>query len=270
MKTLKHATWTVIALLALAGCKKESDEPTQPTFDYTAAQDNTKADNYFNDIQAQVDAAASSNGLRSADEACAPVITIDTLAVPHTMIIDFGNSDCTAANGSMRRGVLSVTYTGRYRDAGTVITIVPQGYFRDDNHVEGTRTVTNMGMNEQHLPWFTVVTDVTVTAADGSWTATHHAEHVRTWTMGSDTHEWSDDAYLITGNGHGVNRNGVSYTSTITSPLHVASGCPFITQGTVEVTRQGQPVRVIDYGNGDCDNSYTVTVNGQSHSGTIG
>ena len=204
------------------------------------------------------------------DEACAPTVTLDTLAGPHTLTIDFGNTDCTASNGRMRRGVLSVTFTGRYRDAGTVITIMPQGYFVNDNHVEGTRTVTNMGMNEDHHPWFTIVTNATVTAADGTWTATHHAERVRTWMEGYDTPTPEDDAYQITGNGHGVNRNGVSYTSTITSPLHVSAGCPYITQGTVEVTREGQPVRVLDYGNGDCDNTYTVTVNGQSHTVTIG
>ena len=274
MTSLNRLAWTSLFLLSLAACKKDSDEPASPaaptsTVDLTAAMDNVNADNYFNDIQVEVDNAASSNGLRSMDEDCAPTVTVDTLEMPHTITIDFGTSDCTAANGRMRRGVLYVPFTGPYRAAGTVITIPPQGYYVDDNHVAGTRTVTNMGLNEDHKPWFTVVTDATVTAGDGSWTATHHAERVRTWADGFDTPTQQDDAYKITGNGHGVNRNGVSYTSVITSPLRVHWGCPYITQGTVEITPEGHPVRTIDYGNGDCDNTYTVTVNGQSHTVTI-
>ena len=274
MTTLNRFAWTSLVLLSLAACKKDSDQPASPAapagVDLTSSLDNVKADDYFNDIQQEVDNAASSNGLRSVDVACAPTVTVDTLATPHTMTIDFGTSDCTAANGRMRRGVLDVTFTGPYRAAGTIITITPQGYYSDDNHVEGMRSVTNMGLNEDHKPWFAVVTDATVTAGNGSWTATHHAERVRTWVEGSDTQTPQDDAYKITGNGHGVNRNGVSYTSVITSPLRVHWGCPYITQGTVEITPEGHPVRTIDYGNGDCDNTYTVTVNGQTHTVTIG
>lgn len=271
MKTLKHLlTWTAMVLLSLTACNKEADEPSIPSLDIAAATDNAKADDYFTDMQDQADAAADANGLRDAEDACAPTITIDTLAMPHTMTIDFGTSDCTAANGRMRRGVLAVTFTGSYREAGTVITVTPQGYYVNDNHVEGSRTITNMGLNEDHQPWFAVVDEATITAADGSWTATRHAERVRTWTAGSDTQTRQDDAYVVTGNGHGVNRNGVAYTSSIISPLHRHVGCPFITQGTVQVLRENMPTRTIDYGNGDCDNTYTVTVNGHTFTGTIG
>jgi len=260
-----------LALLALASCKKDKDEDTTPTgLDYVAATDNAKAEDAFNDALQQVDAAASANGLRELDDACAPTITIDTVAMPHTMTIDFGTTNCTASNGRNRRGKLIVTFTGRYRDAGTVITITPQDYYVNDNHLQGTKTVTNMGLNENHQPYFNVAVDGTLTAADGSWTASHHAQRVRTWTAGYETPTPMDDTYEITGNGGGVNRNGVSYTVQITSALHVAVDCPFIEQGTVQITPEDHAVRTIDYGSGNCDNTFTVTVNGHTYTVTIG
>ena len=76
--------------------------------------------------------------------------------------------------------------------------------------------------------------------------------------------------YLITGAGSGVNRNSVPYTVSITNALRVEMDCPFITQGTVQITPTGRPARIIDYGSGACDGTFTVTVNGQTFTVTIG
>jgi hypothetical protein len=257
----KHLTWiTALGLFTLAACRKE--DKVDPDLDYTTAVDNARAEDYFTDLLSAVDDAAEANGLRAANDACAPTVTIDTLVMPHTMIIDFGPVNCTASNGRMRRGILNVTFTGRYRDVGTVITITPQDYYVNDNHVEGTKTVTNMGLNNDGDPWFTVAVSGTVTASDGSWTATHQANRTRTWVQGDDTLTPFDDVYLITGSGSGVNRNGLSYTVSITQALRVAIGCPWITAGTVEIVPSGKPARTINYGSGSCDGSYSVTVNG--------
>jgi len=269
MRNLEQVAWTAVVLLALTGCRKTNEEP-EPALSYTSVSDNATAEDYFNDMLVQVEAAASDNGLRDVDDACSPTVTIDTIAMPHTLVIDFGNTNCTAANGRLRRGVLAVTFTGRYRDEGTVITITPQDYYVNDHHVEGTKTVTNMGMNTDHQPYFNVTVDGTITATDGSWTATHHSQRVRTWTAGNDTQTPLDDAYEITGSGNGVNRNGLAYTVMVTNALHVQWGCPFITQGTMEITPQDLPTRTIDYGDGTCDGTLTVTVNGYTFSFTIG
>jgi hypothetical protein len=264
---------TAIALLSITACQKDKDDVSAPGaagVDYTAATDQAMAADYSNDMMEQVDAAALANGVRSTDDACDPTITLDTIAMPHTMTIDFGNVNCTAANGRMRRGILHVTFTGPYHAPGTVITITTQDYYVNNNHVEGTKTVSNMGLNADHLPYFNVVSDLTVIAGNGNWTATHHAERVRTWVQGADTPDHSDDAYVITGHGHGVNRNGNAYVMNIENPLHVHAGCPFITQGVVTVTPENQPARTIDYGDGSCDNTATVTVNGQSFTITLG
>ena len=140
----------------------------------------------------------------------------------------------------------------------------------NDMLVQGTKTVTNLGPDAQGHPTFSVVVNGTLTADDGSWTSTHQAQRVRTWLEGSNTAQIHDDVYSITGNGSGVNRNGVAYTLTITNALRVQVGCPWIMQGTVRVTPTGRPEVTIDYGSGACDGSLSVTVNGTTYNVTIG
>lgn len=266
MRTLSLSA-AALCLLALASCRKEDETPLD--LDITSAGDNARAEDAFNDMLRAVDDAAESNGLRDASDACAPVVTFDTIAVPHTMTIDFGPVNCTATNGRLRRGVINVTFTGRYRDPGTVITITPQGYHVNDHLVQGTKTVTNLGLNGDGDPYFSVSVNGSVTAPDGSWTATHQAQRIRTWTAGDDTATPFDDVYLITGSGSGVNRSGNAYTVSITQALRVAVGCPWITAGSVQVVPDGKPARTIDWGGGTCDGTFTVAVNGNTYTVTL-
>lgn len=265
MRSLKTLSTVALLAMTLVACRKDKDEA--PDLDYTSASDNARAEDAFNDILTQVDQAAKDNGLR---DDCAPVVTFDTVATPHTITLDFGDVNCTTQSGRLRRGRIQVSYTGRYRDEGTVITMTPVNYYVNNNLVLGTKTVTNMGLNEDGHPYFAIVVNGSLTAADGSWTATHQAQRTRTWVNGSDTETWLDDVYMITGGGSGVNRNGVSYTTSITNGLRVEIGCPWITQGTVVVTPASRPERTIDYGSGTCDGTFSITINGQTYTITIG
>lgn len=255
-----------LTLALFTSCRKEREEPLID-LDYTSASDNSRAEDAFQDILSQVDKAVDDNGLR---ELCDPVVTFDTTGTPRTMTLDFGTENCTTANGRTRRGRIIVSYTGRYREQGTVITIVPENYYHNDNLVQGIKTVTNLGPNPDGNLHFSVNVTGTISAADGSWTASHAGQRTRTWIAGAGTQALSDDVYLITGSGSGVNRNGDPYSVSIISALRVALNCPFITQGTVQVTPNTRPVRTIDYGNGSCDGTFTVTVNGRTFTVTIG
>lgn len=268
-KTMKNRKLILLIpafAIGLLACRKDKTEA--PDMDYTAASDNARADDIFNDMLSMVDKAVDDNGLR---DLCDPTVTFDTTTTPRTITLDFGDVNCTASNGRLRRGQILVSYTGRYRDEGTVITITPLNYYVNNNLVTGTKTVTNMGLNANDQPYFAIVVNGTITAGDGSWVATHQAQRVRTWIQGSGTAQLSDDVYLITGGGSGVNRNGIPYVTEITSALRIELGCNwYVVSGTVVVTPTGRPARTIDYGNGACDGTFTVSVNGQTYTITIG
>ena len=231
--------------------------------DYTAAVDHDRAESYFTDALKLSDAAAKDGELP-----CAVSVALDTVSVPHTLLIDFGTTNCMGTDGRNRRGRMTVTFTGRYRDPGTVITITPEDYYVNDYRLQGVKTVTNAGLNGEGQPFFSVSVNGTVTAPDGAWTSTHSYQRTRTWIVGSDTPQLLDDVYLITGNGTGISRNGSTFSLLITTPLRVEVGCPWIVSGVLQIIPATLETRTVNYGNGACDSQLTVTVNGSTF--TIG
>lgn len=50
----------------------------------------------------------------------------------------------------------------------------------------------------------------------------------------------------------------------VTNPLNIKIGCPFIRSGIIDIIPNGEDTRTVDFGNGDCDANYSVTVNGKT------
>ena len=196
---------------------------------------------------------------------CNVLVTLDTTGVNKTITIDWGSTNCDCNDGKQRRGKIITTFNGQYRDSGTVITHTPVDYYVNDNKIAGTKTVTNKGLNSNGKPYFNISVNGTVTMSGGE-VFTYSSDRVRTWTAGSGTSlNFFDDEYDITGSANASSTNGNGYTATITSALHVKIGCPYIMSGVLEFTPTGKLLRVIDYGAGTCDATFTVTVNGQTY-----
>jgi hypothetical protein len=257
MNRLKLASGIALLAFALAtvSCKKDSNESLD--MDTQSSTDNYLAEHHVNDEVKQVQDAAQNNNLGKAG----PTVIIDSTSSPRVMTIDYGTG--TVCNdGKLRSGKLVVTWTGRYRDVGTVITITPDNFYQNGNHIEGTKTITNNGRNSSNnLTFSVVVSNAKITTADGkirTWSATRSRE----WISGESTPlNPSDDVYLITGSSNGVNANGKTFTSTITQALRFDLSCQYrLTAGEVEVVPEGKTARVVNYGNGACDGSFTVKI----------
>jgi hypothetical protein len=256
----------MLAAVILSSCNKNND-------DLGAPQDASKAEFFFNDVNNISDEACntgdlitikSMNGVMSG---CATV-TLDTLAMPHTCTIDFGSANCLCTDGKYRRGMINVSFTGRYRDAGTTITITPANYFVNDNQVIGVHTVVNQGTNGNGNIYYSVDVTGQVILANGGGTISWTSSRTREWIAGSNTADFSDDIYSISGSGTGTSAGGANISIQITSPLvrKLEPGCrSHFISGTVEVTPGNLPTRILDFGNGECDNIATVTVNGHTY-----
>ncbi len=285
MKTLnlKSALFIVLlAFLALAvpSCKKEDVSETVDT-EIATAKNSEESEAVSDEVGNIADAAykgTSIVGRNSSPEAqldalsnCA-VITHDTVSNPHLLTIDFGATNCLCNDGRYRRGQILVSYTGSYFAQGSVKTTTFNNYFRNDNKLEGTRTVTNIGSNSDGNPAWTVsAVNMKITRTNGN-IHTWNSERTRTMIAGQNTSAWADDQYSITGNGSGVNANGVSYTANITTPLHRALSCHWIDSGVIAFTRSNGATRTINFGTGTCDDQAIVTVtraNGNTSSQNI-
>ena len=196
---------------------------------------------------------------------CDVIITLDTINSFKTVTVDYGNTNCDCNDGKQRRGKIVTTFTGQYIAQGTVITHTPIDYYVNDIKIEGTKTVENMGLNANNQPYFNVNVNGLATLTSGE-TLTYTSARVRTWVSGFNTLLYRfDDEYDITGNAEGSFSSGGGFTSQTTNPIHVKVGCGFPVSGTIDLQPQNKPLRIVDYGSGTCDFTFTVTVNGVTY-----
>lgn len=273
---ISFKTFLVIGtmLLGFTSCKKESTDTTEglAAQSYNVAEvedDNTQimADQAESEGSVNLRTAPSENAAVDLITSCATV-TRDTVSSPKVITIDFGTG-CTNSNGVTRKGKIIVTYTGRYRDAGTVVHITSENYYVNDNKVDIDRTVTNNGTNDNGHYTFNIHSVRTVTYTDGT-TSSSTADKVREWTAGSDTpRNFTDDVFSVTGTATHTSRAGILYDATTVSPLIRKVSCHQFVSGQVKIVRHGNRERfgTIDFGNGDCDDIATVTLdNGRTFS----
>lgn len=194
------------------------------------------------------------------------VITRDTLSTPKKITIDFG-AGCTNANGVTRKGKIIITYTGAYRAEGTVVHIVSDNYYVNDNKIDIDRTLTNTGRNDHHNSVFAVHAVRTITFPDGS-TSTSTFDKTREWIAGENTpRDFTDDVYRVIGTGTHTSRKGILYDDSTITPLIRNVSCHEFVSGDVKIIRHGERDRfaIIDFGTGECDDVATVTLdNGKS------
>jgi hypothetical protein len=258
-------------LLTLTACMRRDKTTNTTNPALTSADDNggyasdaAKLETNSNDVISIADAAGNTgaSNLRTAATTLGPCATVtnDTTVTPHVLTINFGTSDCTCADGKNRRGEIIVTYTGRYKDSGSTHTITYHEYFVNDNHVGGSKTVTNNGTNTSGQVYYTVTVNDSLTIGSDS-VITQTGSRTRTWLDGYSTPERSDDKYLITGSTTVKRANDHTFTMNITTPLQVANDCPWIEAGVVAITGSSfSGTRTLDYGTGDCDSEADLTI----------
>ncbi len=278
MKTKKtNALLLATALctsLLFSACRKENK--TETADNNEAISDASTAETKFDNSGNVADAALAGGGASNISgrnagiddffaNSCA-TLTWDSTSTPKKITIDFGTTNCLCKDGINRRGKMIITHTGKYRVSGSVHTITFSDFYEDDNKIEGTKTVTNSGLNgSSQMYWTIVVVDGKITYADGT-SATWASNRTRTQVNGQSTvgsGGWIDDEYEITGTGGGTSVKGVTYTATILTALHKkVKGCKRFTSGVLEIvpTASNTYKRQIDFGNGACDNQAQVTV----------
>ena len=271
IKSLLAITFLATTVL-FSSCKKETSDS-----DTLTANNQALADESYNDVNNIADEAALNGSVsyktdddNSLLSGCA-TITRDTVSMPHVVTIDFGNG-CTGVDGRVRKGIITVTYDGPYRQQGTTITVTFNNYFVNDNQIMGTKTIHNNGLNASNNPTFSVSVNGQIIRANGGGTISWVSERTREWIEGYSTDSRNDDQYSITGTASGTATNGSAFTATIITPLirNLATGCRrHFVSGAVLIERVSRPDRTIDFGNGICDDQATVTINGVSHTITL-
>ncbi len=268
-----------LGTLLISSCEKDKDQLSDEVI--TLAETEAINNAIYEEIDGTVETTLvtldlnkySESSVKSTSADACPVITVDhpdTTYFPKIVTIDYGDGCSFVFNNDTitRKGRIIITVTGRYfvTDAKRIITF--ENFYINDVKVEGTRTITNLGINDKgHLTFGIKLEDGKITFNDGKF-VTCESERVREWVRSDD---WSNDTVYITGWISGTNLNGDNYTCETGDPLVLVHCLIFnrrwtIVDGTLVITVGDETPITIDYGNGTCDRIINVSKDKKSRS----
>jgi len=238
--------------LLLSSCRK--DDPA----DVMTSEDLATAEDFSAEIDLVTDIAIEERG----GNGTCPTVTLAQPwgTWPNTITIDYGPTGCLGPNGEhLLKGKIIITQTAEMFTAGAKRTKSFENFYVDDVRVEGTKTWTNNGKDASGSWSYTrTATDMKLTYPDGTFSTWNHT-HTATLVQGALTPTHRDNVWNITGSTLGTNRNGKAFSATIIEPLVKRGNCRWITQGTIQITRDGK-TSTLDFGNGACDRLARLTL----------
>ncbi|MEY4573313.1 MAG: hypothetical protein RLZ10_2597, partial [Bacteroidota bacterium] len=162
----------ILATIALSACKKRFDNDISALMNFrietafdemTTISDQAVTGNMVYHKSGEVIITKPGEKPNLLKSPCNVIITLDTANSVKTVTVDYGSTNCDCNDGKTRRGKIVTTFTGQYLAPGTVITHTPVDYYVNDIRYDGTKTVTNMGLNANGQPYFNVQIDGTAT-----------------------------------------------------------------------------------------------------------
>jgi hypothetical protein len=296
MKLLSYGLTTCIvgALLLFTGCQKEAgpgNAAEQEEFAVATAESDAEAETVFDDVFNNVmgvneEVAIGGTGVfgkanrtNQGGDLIGQALQLDsnqcfnvtithldtTKPFPVSIVIDFG-AGCTGRDGNIRKGKIIAVYTNRLLIPGASATTTFDGYYVNDIKVEGTQTIINNSSQDTRV-YSVIVAGAKLTKPNGNFSQ-WNSEKTISQIEGLGTPYYPvDDVFKITGGANGSVKRGdklFQWNTIITEPLIKKFTCRWIAKGTITIRKTNTDVAVLDYGNGDCDNKATYTVNGNT------
>lgn len=268
--------FTTAAVIAISSCRKaEVDNDTQSAVDYSLA------DNFYSDIvpsanriiigtEGVKDTAFKNMRIGKNMSVSAPTCANVYIAsyvpnnnnnqdsiFPVVVMIDYGSGGCVDIDGKVRKGKIRLTFDDYFSKAGSTMTAELIDYFVNDVKIEGTLLAKRV---DDYTITYTLSNGKCI---DPSWTITYTCNRTIKLLEGYATEtDPTDDVFQVEGEGKGTNRNNINYTCKITSPIVKRASCKWISKGTIEIAQENKAPRIVDFGDGNCDNKASVTING--------
>lgn len=182
------------------------------------------------------------------------------------IIIDFGDG-CVGPYGRERKGKIIITYSGIVGDSIANRMITFDQYFVNNIGVTGTIELRDISINDDgNLQSTKRLVDLKATFPNGEYIV-FNGSRTRELISGYADDDRSNNVYRITGSVSGSSTTGRSFTHSITTPVVANWGCAAEggfarVSGVVELTKlggYGSRTRIVDYGDGTCDNTITIT-----------
>ncbi len=268
MNTIKSISAFVLflALTALSTSCSDDTDSVIPEPDFSVVEDEFVINAAFEDLDFLLLDVIQSSGLglrttRTADLCSEANVTHNTAS--KTIVVDFGASGCTSPNGVLRKGKITLVYTSNnFLFPGASIATTFEGYEVEGIRIDGTRTLTNAGIDliNTRVTLAVKVTNGRITWPDNSF-VTYSSDQTRTVSLGSGGYEAS-----VNGTASGTSRKNRAYTATVSKPLIIKESCVnegnyFPSSGEIAFSYENI-IMSVDYGLGECDRVVVITYPG--------
>uniref|UniRef100_UPI004049C9F8 hypothetical protein n=1 Tax=Fulvivirga sp. TaxID=1931237 RepID=UPI004049C9F8 len=280
LRTINQLVLAVLMTAVLVACGEEDLTENQTDASEIVSAE-AEMDAVFEDVDdlasVSLESSDSNSGGRVAegdvddDRICEGVFSYEGTREEGTITLDFGDG-CIDANGNVRKGKIFISHVGSFFLSGSTTTLTFEDYSINDIQVEGKRTVTNITEDDRDTLSFSVMLEGgKVTWPDGTF-ATREVDHVRVWERALNP---INDRILVSGTASGTTRRGVTYASTIAEDLVFVKNCrrsrrAGLPVDGVNVITTSNKVITLDFGDGECDNEVTITVDGVEEDVTLG
>lgn len=254
MKIFKASLLIGAVLVGISSCKKaEEDNDTQ------SAVDNSICEGEFMALPPLINAIGiEEEGVSTKSGACPAVSLSAYKKFPLVMTLDYGSGCYDSVDNKYRKGKIFIQFNGPWDTTKSSVSISFDKYYVNNINFDGVITIA-----KNNFSLTTTVTEGKCKTSDWelSWSATRSL----TWLEGFLTpKDKTDDVFAYQGNSSGTNREGKKYTTEITSTLVKRNSCKWIEKGTVKIIPEGKAERILDYGDGTCDNKANLTINGNT------
>jgi len=288
MKTQKLVLGIMISFL-IVSCSKDEVVDSNKALTATEAKVDTEIDGIADDVSTVIDdqfeIQRAISGRPSGEEArsgfdnavqthlpsCVTITTVVT-ATTWTRTVDFGTVGCQMPNGNILKGKIIISGSIHFNQSSHIISYTFLNFYHNNKLIQGNKTVVRTMIETNAVPYahplVNMSLNLSVTYPNGN-VHTRVGVRTREFIGGFLTPLVShDNVFSVTGNWTTTSPNG-THTTTIIIPLIVKMSCPHIVKGAIQMVRNNNTA-VLDYGNGECDNQATLTINGITTTITLG
>jgi hypothetical protein len=182
------------------------------------------------------------------------VVEGETDSYPKTITLDYGDST-VLKNGKVLSGTIVIEISAPRNSASYTRMVTYDNFGIDTLTIAGTSLIT---VDRENSAFRNYKSDLTITLDNGN-VITRSSERTWTWIEGLETtDDQTDDVIHITGEVSAVSGTD-SYKKEIVDPLVRIGDCRFIVEGVVEITLNGTLISTLNYGDGECDETATMT-----------
>jgi hypothetical protein len=168
----------------------------------------------------------------------------------------------------VRTGKLIFTYNGRRFQPESTIVTTTENYTINGVKIEGTRTLTNVTGSTDASPRFNAMLENGKATFPDLSEATRESDITWQWVRSQTP---SENYLLIdqASTASGTTRGGRAYEVSLLKSLKYKRFCGIAVEGIKKYVLDSEKEITIDYGDGTCDKSVVITVNGVTRNVTV-